>query len=69
VLGEGERLTAAVVVETIAGEHAGVFERGKKLRDRGRRDGGAAGELGAEGLAVGDRLQRQVLGDGERRIV
>ena len=31
VLGEGERLPAAVVVETIAGEHAGVFEHGKEL--------------------------------------
>ncbi len=62
-------MAAAVVVETVAGEHAGVFERGEKLRDRCGRDGGAAGELGADDLAVGDRLQRQVLRDGERWLV
>jgi hypothetical protein len=69
VLAEGERLPSAVVVETIASEHAGTFERGKKLRDRRRRDGGAACELRADDLAVGDRLQRQVLRDGEGWLV
>lgn len=69
VLGEGEWLSAAVVSETVAAEHAGVFERGEELRDRGWRDGGTACELGADDLAVVDRLQRQVLGDGEGWLV
>src|SRR5207237_1105488 len=34
-----------------------------------RRDGGAARELGADHLSVGDRLQRQILGDRQRRVV
>jgi hypothetical protein len=39
------------------------------LRDRGRRHRGAPRELGADDVALIDRLQREVLRDGERRLV
>jgi hypothetical protein len=42
-LGEGERLPAAVVVEAIAYQHAGVLKDSKKLRDRRGGDGRSAG--------------------------
>jgi hypothetical protein len=62
VLGEGERLAAAVVCKALALEQAGALERCEQLRDGGRRDGGAAGELGAEDLALTDGLQSEVRG-------
>jgi hypothetical protein len=30
-IGEGQRLAAAVVAEPVAGEHAGIFQRGEEL--------------------------------------
>jgi hypothetical protein len=69
VLGQGERLAAAVVLEPLSGQQSGFFESREELRDGGRGDGGAAGELGADDLALADRLQREILGDGERRLV
>ena len=69
VLGEGDWESAAVVLETVAREHSGSFECGEELRHGRRRDGGTAGELGSDDLAFGDRLQCQVLGDGEGRVV
>ena len=69
LFGEGEWLPAAIVLEAAAREQAVFFEGGEQLRDCRGRDGGTAGELGSEDLSLGDRLQRQVLRDGERRIV
>ena len=56
LLGQGQRLAAAVVGEALALEEAGLLERREELRDGGRRDGGAAGELGADDVALVDRL-------------
>jgi hypothetical protein len=56
LLGQGERLSAAVVGEALALEQAGALERCEQLRDGGRRDSGAPGEFGADDLALADRL-------------
>jgi hypothetical protein len=56
LLGQGERLAAAVVGEALALEQAGALERCEQLRDGGRRDSGAPGEFGADDLALADRL-------------
>ena len=69
VLGEGDGESAAVVLETVAREHSGSFECSEELRDGRRGHRGAAGELGSEDLAFGNRLQCQVLGDGKGRVV
>lgn len=69
MLGELERLAAAVVLEPCACNEVAVFERGEKLRDGSRGDRGAAGQLRADDLSLGDRLQGKVLSDCERRIV
>ena len=55
--------------KALALQQAGVFERREQLRDRGRRDGRAAGELGADHLTLTDGLEGEVLGDGQRRLV
>ena len=69
MFGQGDRLSAAVILEPPAGQHAALFEPSEQLRDGRRRDGGAAGELGADDLSLGDCLQGQVLGDGQWRVV
>src|SRR5437867_2290493 len=69
LLGEGERLAAAVARVALALEQSYVHERCEQLRDGGRRNSGAPGELGTDDLALADRLQREVLGDGQRWFV
>ena len=59
----------AVVLEAVAGQHAGVLERGEHLGYRRRRDGRATCELGADDLSVRYRLHGQILSDRERRVV
>jgi hypothetical protein len=69
MVGQLERLAAAVVLEASACEEAVLFQPGEELRDGGRRDGGTPGQLGTYDLSFLDRLQRQVLHDRERRVV
>ena len=69
MLGQGQGLAAAIVVETAACQQAALLERGEKLGNGRRRDGGAAGELGADELSLADRLHCQVLGNGQRGVV
>lgn len=68
-LREGDGLSAPIIIQTAPGEHARVLECGEELGDRRRGDGRATGEPGADDLAVGDRLQGQVLGNREGRVV
>lgn len=69
MFGQFERLAAAIVLEPRSGNEAAVFERGEQLRDGGRRHCSAASKLRADDLSLGDRLQHEVLGDCERRVV
>ena len=69
MLGEREGLAAAVVREPLPLEQARGLEGGEQLRDRRRRDGRATRELGADNLSLADRLEHQVLGDRQRRLV
>ena len=69
MFGEGKRLPAAVVRQPGAGQQAAVYERREQLRDGRRGDRRAAGKLGTDDLSLGDRLQRQILGDRQRWIV
>jgi hypothetical protein len=69
LLGQRERLAAAIVLEPGAREQSVILQRGEQLRDGGRGDRGAPGELGSDHLPVGDRLQRQVLRDRQWRSI
>lgn len=62
-------MAAAVILEPAAANEIVFLKRGEELRDGRGGDGGAAGELGPDDLTVGDRLQGQVLGDGEWWLV
>ena len=65
---ERELLAAAVRGRTEPSDQTGLLERRDELGDRRGRDGGATGELGADHLSLGDRLQRQKLARRERRM-
>jgi hypothetical protein len=67
--GEGERLASAVAGDRLALEQAGVVERGEQLRDGGPGDSGAPRELAPGHALAADRPQRQVLGDGQCRVM
>ena len=69
MLGRHERLSPPVISRAVAAHHPGLLERREELGDGRGRDGGTAGELGPHDLSIGDRLQRQVLRNGERRVV
>jgi hypothetical protein len=67
--GERELLATAVRGGAEPLDEAGLLERGEQLGDRRGRDGGATGELRADHLALGDRLECQELTRRERRLV
>jgi hypothetical protein len=62
-------LAAAVVVETTPCQQAALLERREQLRDGRWRDGGSARQFRTDDLPLGDRLQGQVLGHRQRRVV
>ena len=66
---EGDVVAASVVAGAGAVEQVRVLEAGEHLGDGGGRDGGAACQVRADQLALGDGVKREVLGVGERRVV
>ncbi len=66
---EGEGVAAAVAGLAKPLEQPCLFEPGKQLGNRRRGHRSAAGEVGADDVILGDRLQDGVLGRGQRRVV
>ena len=56
-------LTSPVIDAAFAPDEAARLEPGQQLRDGRGRDGGAPCELGADDVALVDRLEREVLRD------
>jgi hypothetical protein len=69
LLGQSERLAAAVIFVTSSRDETALFKAPEQLRYRRRRDGGAARELRADDVALVDCLQREILSDCQRRVM
>jgi hypothetical protein len=67
--GERERLAPAVAGRGPPFDEPGLHERGDQLRDGGTGYARAAGKLSARHLSAGDRAEREVLRDRQRRLV
>jgi hypothetical protein len=68
-LRECELLAAPVRRGTEPADQTGLLQGCDELGDRGGRDSGAPGQLRADHLTLGDRLQREELARRERRLV
>ena len=67
--GQDERLATAIVLQPAALEQARTLEPDEQLRDRRGRDGSPPREIGAGDVAFVHCSEREVLHDGERRLV
>lgn len=62
-------MAAPVTGRSGAFEQAGILKAGEDLGDGGWRHGCTAGQLRADKLALGDSVEREVLGECERGMV